>query len=159
MEYDNKVSPYKIHAITEKINLVTIEAGRMPISANECLADVDKYTVDDIGKTFVVADENSKDTKSQFNVTEFTIVGLCNSPLYLGIERGSTTIGSGAVNTFIYILNDAFNLDVYTEINIKLEQKMDVYSEEYDNLINSYEIKITRIAEELFLGEVQVRKD
>ena len=149
MEYDNKVSPYKIHAITEKINLVTIEAGRMPISANECLADVDKYTVDDIGKTFVVADENSKDTKSQFNVTEFTIVGLCNSPLYLGIERGSTTIGSGAVNTFIYILNDAFNLDVYTEINIKLEQKMDVYSEEYDNLINSYEKKITRIAEEL----------
>ena len=49
VKYKDKVSPFKLHSLTEKTNLVSLEAGRMPTATNECLADVDQYTEDDIG--------------------------------------------------------------------------------------------------------------
>lgn len=149
MKYNDKVSPFKLHALTEKTNLVSLEAGRMPTAKNECLADVDSYTEDDIGKTFTVADENEDGVKSQLEATEFTIVGLCNSPLYLGLDRGTTTIGSGTVSTFIYIPTEAFSSDVFTEINLTLKESAGIYSEEYDALIEKHEGSITTLAEEI----------
>ena len=35
-------------------------SGRMPETAGECLADVDQYTQEDIGKTFTVVEENTE---------------------------------------------------------------------------------------------------
>ena len=150
---EDKVSPYKLHAITEHTNLVTLEAGRMPTSASECLADVDRYTEEDIGKTFTVTEDNAKDTLSLLEEKEFTIVGLCNSPLYLGLDRGSTTIGSGAISTFIYVKPEAFKSEnygeYYTEINVTLSEKYGIYSDKYEELIDSHEEEITTLAEEL----------
>lgn len=149
MQFEDKVSPYKLHAITEKTNLISLEAGRMPTAKNECLADVDKYSETDIGKTFTVVSENDDDIKLQLKETEFTIVGLCNSPLYLGLDRGSTNLGSGAVTTFIYIPEEAFSLDVFTEINITLTESKAIYSDEYENLINSHKEDITTLGQKL----------
>lgn len=149
VKYNDKVSPFKLHALTEKTNLVSLEAGRMPTAENECLADVDSYTEDDIGKTFIVAEENEDGVKSQLEVTEFTIVGLCNSPLYLGLDRGTTTIGSGTVSTFIYIPTEAFASNVFTEVNLTLKESAQIYSEEYDELIDKYEGEITALAEKV----------
>lgn len=149
IQFGDKVSPYKLHALTEKTNLISLEAGRMPAANNECLADVDQYTEADIGKTFTVANDNENAVKSQLKETEFTIVGLCNSPLYLGLDRGSTNIGSGTVTTFIYIPADAFSMDVFTEINLTLTEKKVIYSEAYDELIKSRKDEITTLAENL----------
>ena len=151
LRYDDNVSPYKIHALTEKVNLISLEAGRMPTAPNECLADVDRYSEDDIGKTFTVATENEDSTKEQLSETEFTIVGLCNTPLYLGLDRGTTTIGSGTVSTFLYVPEDAFLTEAYTEINLTLKDKAEIYSEEYDELIDKHEDEITTLAEEVVL--------
>jgi len=149
MHFEGKVSPFKLHAITEKINLVSLEAGRMPEKANECLADVDQYTENDIGKTFTLAEENKDDTKFRLSETEFTVVGLCNSPLYLGIDRGTTNIGSGAVSTFLYIPAEAFSGDIFTEINLTLTETAEIYSDEYDALIEEREKEITELSETL----------
>ena len=149
VRFNDKVSPFKLHALTENTNLISLEAGRMPASNGECLADVDQYTEDDIGKTFTVADENDDGIKSQLEVTEFTIVGLCNSPLYLGLDRGTTTIGSGTVSTFIYAPEEAFSSEVFTEINLTLNESEEIYSEEYDKLIDKHEGEITALAEEV----------
>ena len=151
LRYDDNVSPYKIHALTEKVNLISLEAGRMPTAQNECLADVDRYSEDDIGKTFTVATENEDSTKEQLSETEFTIVGLCNTPLYLGLDRGTTTIGSGTVSTFLYVPEDAFLTEAYTEINLTLKNKAEIYSEEYDELIDKHKDEITTLAEEVIL--------
>ncbi len=149
VRYNDKVSPFKIHTLTEKTNLISLEAGRMPISENECLADIDQYTEDDIGKTFTVADENDDGVKSQLDVTEFTIVGLCNSPLYLGLDRGTTAIGSGTVSTFIYVSDEAFSGEVFTEINLTLNESAEIYSEEYDELVDQHEGEVTALAEKV----------
>ena len=126
VHFEDTVSPYKIHALTDDINLVSMEAGRMPTAANECLGDVDRYTEEDIGKTFTIAGENEDSVKEQLSTTEFTLVGLCNSPLYLGLDRGTTSIGSGTVSTFLYVPAETFTAEVYTEVNLTLTDHAEI---------------------------------
>ena len=147
IRFNDQVSPYKLHALTDKVNLVSLEAGRMPTAPNECLADIDRYSEDDIGKIVTIAIENEDGTKEQLSETEFTIVGLCNTPLYLGLDRGTTTIGSGTVSTFLYVPAEAFTSSVFTEINLTLTEKAEIYSEEYDALIDKREAEITKLVE------------
>ncbi|MBR4000699.1 MAG: ABC transporter permease [Clostridia bacterium] len=149
VHFEDTVSPYKIHALTDDINLVSVKAGRMPTAANECLGDVDRYTEEDIGKTFTIVGENEDSVKEQLSGTEFTLVGLCNSPLYLGLDRGTTSIGSGTVSTFLYVPAEAFTSEVYTEVNLTLTDHAEIYSEEYDNLIETHEDAVTELAEKL----------
>ena len=149
LSFSDKISPYKIHALNESANLPSLVSGRMPEAINECIVDTFAYTEEDIGKTITLVDENSSDVKSQLAVTEFTIVGLCNSPLYLGLDRGSTTIGSGTVSAFIYVPAEAFDTDYYTEINLTLSEKYEIYSEEYDAAVDALKDEVTKLAEEL----------
>ncbi len=147
LRFGEQVNPYKIHALTEEVNLISLETGRMPAFANECLADVDRFSEADIGKSFTLVEENGDAVKDQLREREFTVVGLCNSPLYLGLERGSTSIGSGTVSTFLYVPADAFDGDIFTEINLTLTEKAPIYSEAYGDLIGEHKEEVAALAE------------
>ncbi|MBQ8164318.1 MAG: ABC transporter permease [Clostridia bacterium] len=147
--YDDAVHPFKLYSLTEKINLPSVTAGRLPIAENECLADTDMFTEKDIGTKIWLSDENDSSAAEKLKITEFTIVGLTNSPMHLGIDRGTTNIGNGAVYTFLYIPQSAFTGDVFTEINITLNESADIYSDEYDNLIEKYKGDVTALCESL----------
>ena len=149
LSFSDKISPYKLHALNKEINLASLAAGRMPEANNECIVDAMYYTEDDIGKTVTLVDENAADVKSQLSETEFTIVGLCNSPLYLGLDRGATTIGSGTVTAFIYIPSETFTSDYYTEINLTLSENNKIYSDEYNEAIDALKDSVTTLTEEL----------
>ncbi len=143
LEYDGDSRAYKIFELADKTNLPSLTAGRMPEADNECLADDAKFTEDDIGKVITVSKENDDTVASQISGDEYTIVGLANTPLYMGVERGTTSIGSGALAGFIYIAEENFSVDAYTEINIILEDKAKIYSDEYDDIIEKYDEIIT----------------
>ena len=143
--YEGANKEFKLLSIPENINLVSLTAGRRPEQADECLADADKYTEDDIGTVVKLSKENGEE---QLEYTEYTIVGLAESPFYLGVERGTTTIGSGSLSGFLYIMGEAFTGDVYTELDITLEETEYIYSDEYEALIEKYEADVTALLEE-----------
>ena len=84
-------------SIPEEVNLIDLKAGRMPEKANECLADPNMYSEDDIGSTIKLSEDNSTQTFDTFAYDEYTIVGLTDSVLYINVERGSSTLGNGSV--------------------------------------------------------------
>ena len=148
IEYEGADKEFQILSIPESVNLASLKAGRMPEYDNECLVDADKYTEDDIGTTVSLTGENDEAITDQLTGKEFTIVGLAESPLYIGFERGTTTVGSGALNGFIYVQKDAFAGEVYTELDITLNEEAHIYSDEYDEIIEKYEDKVTKLLEE-----------
>ncbi|MCD7732581.1 MAG: FtsX-like permease family protein [Oscillospiraceae bacterium] len=131
---------YVYHAmmLTEGVNEPQLVSGRMPESANECLADSQEFSEDDIGTTIVISDSNNEDTLDTFAYTEYTIVGICRSPLYLDISRGTTSLGSGSVTGFIIILEEGFNSEYYTEVYVTSTEKYDPYTDEYNDMIDSF---------------------
>ncbi|MBQ3514811.1 MAG: FtsX-like permease family protein [Lachnospiraceae bacterium] len=151
MEYEGESQPFKLFSMPEEINLPSLTAGRMPSSDTECLADDKKFQEEDIGKVIRLADDNEESIKGQIAYKEYTIVGLVDSPLYMGLDRGSTSIGSGAIYAFLYLPKENFTGEYFTEIDITLKETASIYSDEYEELIENKEEKITKLCKELAL--------
>ena len=121
----------KAHTIPENINQLRLTEGRMPQSDNECLMDASRPCGLEIGDTIKISQDNEEDTLDTLNDTEFKIVGMADSALYVNFERGTTSIGNGSVEAFVYLLPDAFDRDYYSEIYIRFDHDSVIYSKEY----------------------------
>ena len=130
-------SVYKIHAVPETINRIVVTAGRMPEKADECLLDAAFYGEEMLGARITVTDSNDEDTLEMFGSRTFTAVGIVRSPSYINFERGTTSIGTGRISAFLYVPKEAFDCDYLTEIYVTTKQKYDVYTDEYQDLIDS----------------------
>lgn len=124
---------YKVHSIPSDVNKVYLMGGRMPQRPNECLVD-GKFAGDWVlGTKYTITDDNSQGTLDGLHHRVFTVVGYISTPLYMDMTRGSTSIGNGTVASFLYLPEEAFNLDYYTEIAVTLEGEHPVYSEAFTN--------------------------
>lgn len=132
---DGKEYIVKTIALPEKVNQPELISGRMPEKSNECLADNHAYREEDIGKKIKISASNEKDDKDKFKVMEYTIVGIVRSPLYTLYDRGSTSLGDGNLDSFFYIMPEAYDMDYDTELYVLLDKNADIYSAEYENLV------------------------
>lgn len=147
--YRENVEAYKLISLPKQVNIPQITEGRMPKAVNECLADKRIFDKSDIGARIEISDRNEDEVTDQLLNKEYIIVGLVDSPIYLGQDRGSTNIGSGALSGFFYIPEANFKTEVYTEINLTLKETAPIYSDDYDSLIKKYEDRITDTARKL----------
>lgn len=132
---DGRQGAVKAHSVTEQVNRLKIMAGRMPRNGSECVVDSNLLGKASIGGKITLSEDNAKEDLEYFAQREYTIVGIVRSPLYLQYERGNTSLGTGRLDGFIYLLPEGFDVDYFTEIYVKFEQNYDLYSEEYDTLI------------------------
>lgn len=126
---------YTVLGLPEKINLPRLTAGKMPQNSSGCLGDDHLFSSADIGRTITL---ETDDLKRQ----EYTITGLCTSPLYIGNDRGTAAIGTGTVQAFVYVPQDVFVSDEYTEVDLTLQDQADAYSSAYDRLLDEYQDEI-----------------
>ena len=146
---DGAAKPCRFLSLPEKIDLPGLKCGRLPQTAEECLADGLLYSEKDLGKTVVLTEENDEDTLGSFARREFTIVGIAKSVLYINYERGGTSIGSGTLSSFVYILPEAFALDYETSLYLRLAGRQgEVYSDDYTACMDEAEPWVTQLAED-----------
>ena len=128
---DDSELVFKTHMLLPSINQVHLTAGRLPEAPHEVLAD-DLYVFpEDLGKEITVIHQED----SVFAYDSYTIVGLCNSPQYLNMSRGTSTLGDGTVRGFLFLQEQGYDTDYWTEIFIRLEGDHDAFSDDYlDNL-------------------------
>ena len=148
---EEKESVCKVIEYNENNTTPVLVSGRLPENSSECLLD-QRYSlinnVDYIGKKIVLENEDVDENDNQiFNQKEFTIVGLCNSPIYISGERGNTTIGSGTIDFYIYTKEDVINLEYYTNIYAKVigAEKALADSDEYWRTVNPVISKVEEI--------------
>ncbi len=151
---------YRLYSLPEKINKVYILGGRLPTAADECLVDGSYFDASILGETLEITPANSQDTLDNLSRHTFTVVGYISTPLYMDMSRGSTTLGSGTLTSYVYLPTDAFLMDYYTEINITLPGDYDIYTPEFDdamdNLAEKLEPLLQPLADERF---AQLRED
>ena len=128
---------YKLLSLPETVSKPSLMAGRMPESADECLLDGFAYGEEFIGRKIYVSSTNDPDTAENLAFDTYTIVGLVNTPLYLNMQRGSTTIGSGSLKGFLYLPREGFSLEYYTEIDLTLQGDYAVYTDEYNDAMDA----------------------
>ena len=142
-------SALKAISLPENLNTLNVTEGRLPQNADECV--VDAYSITDegyhIGDHIEITDENDKDKLKDFNVKDFEIVGLVNTPIYLDYQRGSTDIGNGSLDTFFFIEKDAFDVDYYTNLYVKLDGDEASLTDEHEDKLKAQEDNMKALAE------------
>ena len=130
-------SPYRFYTIPEKLNQVALREGRMPQTPNEILADGYMAKDYNVGSVVYIATNNAEDTLDAFQYDTFTVVGLVASPLYMDMNRGNTTIGSGALANYFYVMPEALELDYYPEIHVKIHGTYEVYTDAFNDAMEA----------------------
>ena len=124
---------YRFYTIPERIDRVALLEGRMPEAADECLADGFRNDKSAIGKTVTISRTNSDTALDQLTVDSFTVVGIVSSPLYMDMNRGNTSVGSGSIANYYYVPEEAFDAGYYTEIHAVIPGEYAIYTQEYND--------------------------
>ncbi|NLK44825.1 MAG: FtsX-like permease family protein [Tissierellia bacterium] len=150
-EYEDNEVVLKVHGLPKSngINNVKLVQGRLPEKLGECVLEIgmNDSTLAPIGSRFKLQSGRDKDLSEDLKNTEYTVVGLVQTPYYLSFEKGSSNIGNGQVRSFIMIPEDNFKLEVYTDIYATVEgvKELNSYGEEYFPIVD----KVTARLEEL----------
>ena len=126
---------FQLHQIPKSINRVLLLGGRMPEKPTECLADGFYATDDILGKTFQISENNDEDTLDLVNHTTYTVVGYVSTPIFMDMTRGNTTLGNGSISSYVYLPEEAFNIDYFTEINVTISNEDKAYTASYNEAV------------------------
>ncbi len=139
------------------INDVALREGRMPERADECVVEENMLGLMDIaiGDTVTLAPSDKLD--GALSQDTFTVVGTIRSPVYLAVERGTSTIGSGTVKAYLYLPREAFALDYYTAAYLRVSgaAEMTAFYDDYDDYIDDVIDSLEPLSEE----RAQQRRD
>lgn len=129
---DGEDGVHRFYTIPQKLDRVSLRAGRMPEGPHECLADGFRYGKDALGKTITISESNDADSLDAVTERSFTVVGIVASPLYMDMNRGTTTVGSGTISSFVYVPEGVLEMDYYPEIHVTIPGDFKIYSDGYN---------------------------
>ena len=156
IEIDNTEQIIKVMCI-EDVNKPKLLEGKLPENSDECVVEPNfliqnNKKIGDIIDVEIEKTENNDGKEIEYLVNkEMKIVGTVRSPLYISRDRGSSTLGSGKVDYYIYINKDNINAkDIYTNIYVKLKgsNEYKTSSDEYKELVSDTKSKIEDIKDE-----------
>ncbi len=141
----------KLIAQTDDVNLVTITDGREPQKVDECVMDdaLMKKLGYQLGDVVTLRSGTEDPLTDDLNETEFTVVGTGLLPYYMDTTRGVGTIGSGTLEGFLVLPPEAFDMDIYTEVYVRIAgaEELNSYSDKYKTLAETVVDRIEEISD------------
>ena len=136
--------------------------GSWPTTSNQCVVDASMLSTPEefqIGSILSIHGDGTDISSSLVN-TQYTIVGIIRSPLFISYERGSSTVGTGKLGAFCYVPSDNFLQDYYSAMSVKIKgtDELDPYSKQYNNLVKRYTDYLSQISGEVLAGRTQALK-
>ena len=145
----------KLESLASSINTLQVTSGRLPENQNECVVEEaflqgTEYNIGDTIKVQVdnITDDDGNDI-SVLKTNDLQIVGTVRSPMYISTDRGTTKLGSGVINYYLYVSPDNINANIYTNIYLTVNGAKDLkcYDDKYEDLIEQAEDEIEKIAD------------
>ena len=137
---NNEKYVLKLIALNNEINKVYLEEGKLPNNNNEIA--VEKSLLND--NNLKINDNINIENKN------YKIVGTIISPLYFSTEKPNTTLGSGKIDYYAYLIEDEIKNEVYSNIyiNVSNAKKELTNSDKYKSLVKEVTNSIEKIKEE-----------
>lgn len=141
----------RIFSLDEDISKYEVVSGRLPEKADEIAfadADKDNYQIGD-----QITFEEKADTSGNMVLKNktFTITGFVHSTEILScVNQGQSTAGSGELNSYAVVTEDAFDCDYYmiARITFRDTQGLDPYSDAYTDKIQAHKNQLETLLED-----------
>ena len=153
IEVGNKEVIAKVMSLNDFNTPVLID-GSLPSAKNECVVEERFLTVNNknIGDTIELnikdmQNDNGEDVPYLYE-KELKIVGTVQSPMYISLDRGTSTLGSVKIDYYMYIPKSNIQANsIYTNIYVKVKDanKYTTSSKKYEDCVNSVKTEIEKI--------------
>lgn len=149
---NNTQSNVRILSTNEDINKIEVVSGRLPNDKGECIID-DEYAINNnlsIGDKITFFNDADDELSDKIDCLEYEIVGTGVSPLFFSIQKGSTTIGDGSLDAYIYVTPENFTYDVYTELYVCIEgiKNTTIFTNEYEDILEKFKDDLDSVAQD-----------
>ena len=139
-----------VRSMPERLNLLDVVQGRLPQAADECVTE-DLLLVElglQVGDELELTLE--EDREGDLERVSYTIVGVVRSPLYVSLDRGTSSLGNGSVDAFVYVPGENFTFEHYTCAYLTGEglAELDTYGQEYEDRLDALLDSLEPLADE-----------
>lgn len=136
--------------LSEGFDRPDVVAGRLPENAGECVLDEKLQAALDaeLGDTVTITPGDS--LAGALRGDTFTVTGIVHSPLYISMDRGTSSLGDGSVSGFVLLPEDSFGLDYFTQCSIHAAgaAELDAYQAAYREQIEALTARLETTARE-----------
>lgn len=137
-----------VESLNKSVNQIKAKKGKIPEKKGEIFLDRE-YA---LARGYEVGDSIKLKQEEEGLLLEenYTVCGIGTSPLYISFNRGNTTLGSGEISGFAYVIPEDFDQEVYTQIYLRFHGSEDLtsYTDAYDNLIEKVQSTVEGIEKE-----------
>lgn len=159
-EVDGKIKLDKKEIITKLITVGDINKpilldGNLPQNADECAVEesfleANNKKIGDIIQVDVEKTKNDNGDEIEYlKNNQLKIVGTIQSPLYVSRDRGTSKLGNGKINYYMYISKDNINAnEIYTSIYVTAKTTEQTASTKYEDYIEQIKNNIEEIKSE-----------
>ena len=146
----------------DELNQPIVVDGRLPQGPYECVMSADPKKRADIslGQQIELPDTSNG---VHLKGGSYTVVGFVNAPTYPYVSNfGTTSLGNGIVQQFVYVTEDAFaNDDPYTEVYLTVQgaTRYKSGSSAYQSAVDSVAERISQMNPSLAALRLQELKD
>lgn len=141
----------RIFSLDEDISKYEVVSGRLPEKADEiAFADADKDNYQ-IGNQITFEEKADTSGNTVLKNKTFTITGFVHSTEILScVNQGQSTAGSGELNSYAVVTEDAFDCDYYmiARITFRDTQGLDPYSDAYTDKIQAHKNQLETLLED-----------
>lgn len=146
VEVDGDTVVSRVHSLpapeNNTINQLNLVEGRLPEKSGECVIEASytkKQSTYTVG-TKLVVDKANEDLDTKLSTTEYTVVGIVHNANYFSFEREPASVGNGTVKLVLYIPQQDFAYEAYTEVYLTAEGAL-----EQDSLGDGYQTNIDTV--------------
>lgn len=137
-----------VESLNKSVNQIKAKKGKIPEKKGEIFLD-SEYA---LARGYEVGDsiKLKQEEDGLLREENYTVCGIGTSPLYISFNRGNTTLGSGEISGFAYVVPEDFDQEVYTQIYLRFHGSEDLtsYTDAYDNLIEKVQGAVEGIEKE-----------
>lgn len=146
----------KVKAMPENINKIKLMNGNLPQNSDEAVVEesfligtgykIGDYIELEPEKLDLGQEENTEIIKQK----KIKIVGVVESPEYISRSRGTSKLGAGSINYYMFIPKENINMEVYTVayITVNEAKELATYNKDYEDLVSKVKDKVENISEE-----------
>lgn len=117
------------------LNLPLLVEGRLPEKSGECVIGISDLVEPawEIGSRMMLRSGSDDPLEDLLQVDECEVVGYVKSPQFFNVSLGTTTVGDGRLDGYLFLPEEDFALEVYTDVYLSLieMQGADPFSDSY----------------------------
>ena len=130
------------------INKLELVEGRMPENKTECVIEKPTSSMDEvsIGDVIRISKEN-EDADDTYKQKKFKVVGVVDNPYYFCSNKEPASVGTGRTGVILYTWQNAYEMDVYTDIFVLTSYEGGAFTDDYDDYIEKVTDKIEAVSD------------